>query len=237
MTRTSGNIALIPARGGSTRIPGKNIRLFRGKPIIAWSIEAALASGLFARVLVSTDAPEIAAVAQRHGAETLARPAALADNFTPLAPVLLQALEELTASGETVDRLCCILATAPFVRAGDLRDAHALLVRERAATVVSVTHFPSPPQRALTLTPSGKLVMLWPEYELTRSNDLPDAYHDAGQFYWLDAARFLAKKRIFSPDAAPFVLPRDRVQDIDTEEDWRRAERLAEVLSRDEAEP
>lgn len=236
MARPPRNIALIPARGGSKRIPGKNIRPFRGKPIIAWSIEAALESGLFARVLVSTDTDAIAAVAVRHGAGVLPRPAALADDMTPLAPVLLQALETLAASGEAADYLCCILATAPFVRAADLRAAHALLVRERAAAVISVTTFPYPPQRALTLTPAGRLAMLWPEYELTRSNDLPEACHDAGQFYWLDAAKFLAEKCIFSADATPYVLPRDRVQDIDTEEDWRRAERLAAVLARDDAE-
>ena len=218
MARPPRNIALIPARGGSKRIPGKNIRPFRGKPIIAWSIEAALESGLFARVLVSTAT------------------AAMASDMTPLAPVLLQALETLAASGEAADYLCCILATAPFVRAADLRAAHALLVRERAAAVISVTTFPYPPQRALTLTPAGRLAMLWPEYELTRSNDLPEACHDAGQFYWLDAAKFLAEKCIFSADATPYVLPRDRVQDIDTEEDWRRAERLAAVLARDDAE-
>lgn len=230
--------AVIPARGGSKRIPGKNIKPFAGKPMIAWSIEAARASGLFDRIVVSTDSPDIAAVAREHGAETpFARPQALSDDFTPTAPVLRHALSWLNEHGPRVARLCCVYATAPFVRAADLRQGLRILDAHRASSVFSVTTFPFPVQRALRLTADGRLTMLWPEFELARSNDLVEAYHDAGQFYWLDAERFLAEGRVYAEDSRPVILPRHRVQDIDTPEDWERAERMFLALGPDTLAP
>lgn len=223
--------AVIPARGGSKRIPGKNIKFFAGTPMIAWSIEIAQASGLFDRIIVSTDSPDIAAVARAHGAEApFVRPAELSDDHAATAPVLRHALEWLNANGPKVARLCCIYATAPFVRAQDLRQGLSLLDAHGATSVFSVTTFPFPVQRALRLTEDGRLTMLWPEFELTRSNDLVEAYHDAGQFYWLDADRFLIEGRMYAEDSRPVILPRHRVQDIDTPEDWERAERMFMTL-------
>lgn len=225
------NIAIIPARGGSKRIPGKNIRLFAGQPMIAWSIQAAEASGLFSRIIVSTDSEEIAGVSRQYGAETpFVRPTGLADDFTSTADVVLHALEWLAGEGQEPELVCCLYATAPFVQASFLRQGYELLRRTGAASVFSVASYPASPFRALTIGPDGRLSMLWPEHELTRSNDLPEAYHDAGQFYWLDVARFRQEKRMYASDARPVVLPRRLVQDIDTPEDWRTAEAMHQAL-------
>jgi pseudaminic acid cytidylyltransferase len=225
------NVAIIPARGGSKRIPGKNIKVFAGQPMIAWSIQAAMASGLFRRIIVSTDSAEIATVARQYGAETpFFRPAALADDFTPTADVLLHALNWLTEQGQPADRICCLYATAPFVQASYLRQGLDLLQHSGVASVLTVTTYPASIFRALKQEPDGRLAMVWPEYELVRSNDLPETFHDAGQFYWLDACRFTLEKRIYSADSMPIVLPRYLVQDIDTPEDWLTAEAMYEVL-------
>lgn len=224
-------VAVIPARGGSKRIPAKNIKLFAGKPIIAYSIETALSSGLFQRVVVSTDSEEIAAVARAHGAETpFVRPAVLADDFAPTADVVLHALDWLANHDEPATQVCCLYATAPFVQASYLRQGLDLLLRSGAASVFTVTSYPASIFRALKQGPDGRLAMVWPEHELTRSNDLPETYHDAGQFYWLDARRFIAEKRIYSADSRPVVLPRYLVQDIDTPEDWLTAEAMYDAL-------
>ncbi|MDZ7641811.1 MAG: pseudaminic acid cytidylyltransferase [Desulfurivibrio sp.] len=220
------NVAVIPARGGSKRIPGKNIKPFAGKPIIAWSIEAALASGLFDAVIVSTDSDDIAAVAREHGAETpFVRPAELADDYATTAVVVYHALEWLRDNRQLPDNVCCFYATAPFVTPAMLQESFSLLQRSDASSVFPVTSFPFPILRALTINEQGRVTMMWPEYELTRSNDLPDAYHDAGQFYWLNVPNFLQNGKLYA-DAVPFVIPRWRVQDIDTLEDWQMAEHL-----------
>ncbi|MCX5876795.1 MAG: pseudaminic acid cytidylyltransferase [Deltaproteobacteria bacterium] len=225
------NIAIIPARGGSKRIPGKNIRSFAGQPMIAWSIQAAESSGLFSRIIVSTDSEEIATVARKYGAETpFIRPAGLADDFTPTADVVLHALEWLDGQGQKPELVCCLYATAPFVRSSFLCQGYELLRQTGAASVFPVASYPASPFRALTIDPDGRLTMLWPEHELTRSNDLPEAYHDAGQFYWLEVARFRQEKRIYASDARPVVLPRRLVQDIDTMEDWLTAEAMFAAL-------
>ena len=223
------DIAVIPARSGSKRIKEKNIRPFLGKPMMAYSIEAALSSGCFGRVIVSTDSHVFARIAEEHGAETLLRPAELADDHTPLAPVVEHALRETSVSAP-VERVCCILSTAPFVRPSDLRAGRDLLTERCVGSVFSVTTFPFPIFRGLRRAEDGTLSMFWPEHEMTRSNDLPEGYHDAGQFYWLEATRFLAEKRIYMPDALGVVLPRHLVQDIDTPEDWRRAELMYGAL-------
>jgi len=218
-------LAVIPARGGSKRIPRKNIRPFCGKPMIAWSIEAARRSGCFDRVVVSTDDEEIAAVARDWGAEIpFMRPAELADDHAGTIPVIAHAIRHLQDRGEPPRAVCCIYATAPFVRVPDLQRGSELLDRTDCDYVFSVTTYAFPIQRALRVKENGRVEMFHPEHFDTRSQDLEEAYHDAGQFYWGRAEVWLAGKRIFSPDAMPLILPRHRVQDIDTPEDWERAE-------------
>jgi pseudaminic acid cytidylyltransferase len=224
------NIAIIPARGGSKRIPDKNIKAFSGKPIIAFSIETAKISGLFEKIIVSTDSREIAHIAKEYGAEVpFMRPKELSDDFTPTAPVLLHALKRLRENGVAPNYVCCIYAAAPFVQPDYIKKGLGLIMSKRVASVYSVTTFPFSIFRALNISEAGYLRMFWPEHELTRSNDLPEAYHDAGQFYWLDRKKFLKSKKIYSGDALPIILPRGLVQDIDTPEDWESAEAMYEV--------
>lgn len=221
------NLAVIPARGGSKRIPRKNVRLFGGKPMIAWSIEAARASGCFDRIVVSTDDAEIAEVAQRFGAEVpFVRPAELADDHTPTIPVVAHTIAWQQQHGAAPRAVCCLYATAPFVQASDLAQALALLQREGCNYVFPVTPYAAPIQRALRLTAAGRVAMFWPENFSFRSQDLEPAFHDAGAFYWGRPEAWLAGHPIFSPGAVPLPLPRWRVQDIDTPEDWERAERM-----------
>jgi len=227
------NIAIIPARGGSKRIPRKNIKIFSGKPMIAYSIEAALRSQLFDRVIVSTDDRAITQIAKESGAEVpFTRPEELSDDHTPTAPVVKHALDWLIGEGAIIQYACCIYATAPFLQAKYLRRGYEVIRESKAASVFSVTTFPFPIFRALRISGDGSLAMFWPEHELTRSNDLPDAYHDAGQFYWLDAERFRETPKLYTPDAVPVILPRHLVQDIDTPEDWETAEKMYEALGR-----
>lgn len=224
-------LCVIPARGGSKRIPRKNIRLFSGQPIIAWSIQAALKTGLFDRVMVSTDDEEIAEVARAHGGEIpFFRPRDLADDHTGTNAVVKQAIRWHEQQGLTVSHACCLYATAPFVRARDLREGHDLLLGSGKSFVFSVTSFPFPIQRALRLNAQGEVEAMYPEYRATRSQDLEPAWHDAGQFYWGLASAFLNDETLFSPASLPVTLPRYRVQDIDTEEDWQRAELMFAAL-------
>jgi pseudaminic acid cytidylyltransferase len=226
------NVAVIPARGGSKRVPNKNMKLFAGKPIIAYSIEAAQRSGVFSRIIVSTDSEEIARVARECGAETpFLRPAELSGDFTPTAPVLLHALEWLHESGFCPEYLCCIYATAPFVGAEYIRQGLELVRREGVTSAFSVTTFPFPILRALRITESGAVTMFWPEYEMARSNDLEEAYHDAGQFYWLDCPLFQREQKLYGSQSLPVILPRYLVQDIDTPEDWETAERMFAAMN------
>ena len=220
------SIAVIPARGGSKRIPQKNIKSFFGKPIIGYSIEAAASSGLFDRIVVSTDSEEIAAVARELGAEVpFMRPAAISGDFTPTVDVLLHTLDELGRKEEYRPQyLCCILATAPMLRSSDLREGYRMVASAEAPAAFGVTTFAFPILRALQLTASGALEMVWPEHELTRSNDLQEFYHDAGQFYWVECAALRREKRVYMQGARPVILPRHLVQDIDTPEDWLAAE-------------
>ena len=220
-------VAIIPARGGSKRIPRKNIREFCGKPIIAWSIEAALASGCFDKVIVSTDDEEIAAVATACGAEVpFLRPRELSDDHATTVAVIKHATDWLVFNGSHIESVCCIYATAPFVTAVDLVRGYETLVGSGSQYAFSVTSFPFPIQRAIKLTDAGRVQMFQPENFLTRSQDLEEAFHDAGQFYWGRADAFRSLVPIFSPAAAAVVIPRHRVQDIDTPEDWIRAELL-----------
>lgn len=220
-------IAVIPARGGSKRIPRKNIRNFCGKPMIAWSIDAARAAGCFDDIIVSTDDDEIVAVARDAGASVpFMRPAELSDDHTPTVPVIAHAVRCLNEQGVNPGHVCCIYATAPFLQAGDIRRGLDVLLQDKADYAISVTDYAFPIQRAVRITATGELEMIQPEFLQVRSQDLEPAYHDAGQFYWGTADAWLDERRMFSVGTRPVILPRSRVQDIDTPEDWAIAERM-----------
>lgn len=231
------NVAIIPARGGSKRIPGKNIRAFCGKPMIAWSIEAARASDCFDRIIVSTDDADIAAVARAAGADVpFVRPPELSGDLVATVPVICHALQWLAGQGITPELACCIYATAPFLQADDLRSGQSALIATKAEYAFAVTSYEFPIQRAVRINRAGRIEMFQPEFDQTRSQDLEASFHDAGQFYWGTSAAWLAGKPIFSSAAVPVVLPRQRVQDIDSVEDWDRAELLFQLLVRSGAE-
>jgi pseudaminic acid cytidylyltransferase len=218
-------LAIIPARGGSKRIPRKNIKSFGGLPMIAWSIRAAIASQCFDRIIVSTDDDEIAQVAKAYGAEVpFVRPDELSDDHTGTIPVISHAIAWHNAQGHTVDDACCIYATAPFIEAIDVQRGFDILQVSRADYAFSVTSYAFPIQRAIRITPNQRVEMFQPEHFHTRSQDLIEAWHDAGQFYWGRAAAWLAQQPLFTENAAAVPIPRHRVQDIDTPEDWERAE-------------
>lgn len=226
-------IAVIPARGGSKRIPRKNIHPFCGKPIIAYSIEAAQASGLFDEIIVSTDDEEIAEVARQIGAKVpFVRPKEISDDHTGTNAVVKHAIAWLIERGNDVTHACCIYATAPLIQARYLREAHAALTGSDAAFAFSVTSYAFPIQRALRMTSAGRVDALHPEHRMTRSQDLEPAYHDAGQFYWGTVAAFLEDVPVFSERSIGIVLPRHLVQDIDTIEDWEQAEYMFRAINR-----
>ena len=224
------SLCVIPARGGSKRIPRKNIRPFHGRPIIGWSIEVARDSGLFGRIVVSTDDPEIAEIARAAGAEVpFVRPADLATDQAATVPVIAQALAALAVAPDTP--VCCLYATAPFLRADDLAEGLRLL-QAGASYAMAVTRFDYPIQRALRRGADGAVAMMDPALMQVRSQDLEPAWHDAGQFYWARAATWAAEVPVFGPGAHGVALPSHRVVDIDTEDDWTRAEALFTVLDR-----
>ncbi|MFG0417584.1 pseudaminic acid cytidylyltransferase [Pseudomonas sp. zjy_8] len=224
-------LAVIPARGGSKRIPRKNIKPFCGKPMIAWSIEAALASGCFDAVIVSTDDTEIAEVARHYGADVpFMRPAELSDDYAGTVPVIRHATEWFIANGQAPEQVCCIYATAPFVTGEGIRRGLDALANNDCDYAFSVTSYAFPIQRAIRITPVGRVEMFNPDHFNTRSQDLEEAYHDAGQFYWGRASAWLEGKILFGTYAVPVKLPRHRVQDIDTLEDWVRAEWLFKAI-------
>lgn len=225
-------IAIIPARGGSKRIPRKNLKLFDGEPMIARSIRTALQSGVFEQVVVSTDDEEIAALARACGAQVpFMRPAALADDFTGTAAVIVHALNALHELGQDFDYACCIYATAPLLQTRYLRQGLEVLEQHpEKSFAFSLCGFGFPIQRALTIDAQGALTSLYPEFRETRSQDLPAAYQDAGQFYWGRTQAWLRGDLLFSEKSLPVILPRHLVQDIDTEEDWTRAEYLYAAL-------
>ena len=222
------SVAIIPARGGSKRIPRKNLLPFDGVPMIVRSIRTALDSGLFEQVVVSTDDAEIAELALVHGAQVpFLRPAELADDFTGTAAVIEHALQQLPA----FDYACCVYATAPLLQARFLRQGFELLEQHPdKAFAFSVCSFGFPVQRALTLDGQGALTALYPEFRNTRSQDLPEAFQDAGQFYWGRSEAWLRGEVLYSPASLPVILPRHLVQDIDTLQDWKRAEYLYAAL-------
>jgi pseudaminic acid cytidylyltransferase len=228
-------IAIIPARGGSKRIPRKNIKLFAGKPMIAYPIEAALASGCFERVIVSTDDLEIAEIARAYGAEVpFVRPAELADDFSNVGQVLEHALDWLECHQHKLNYYCVIYATNPFLMPDYLKQGLALLENTPdAISALAITSMPFPVQRTFSVTPEHRLKMFWPEYFFTRSQDLPEAYQDAGQFFWVSRVKekVLPKDSVgFGHHVVPVILPRYLVQDLDTPEDWLVAEYMYQAL-------
>ncbi|WP_415886878.1 pseudaminic acid cytidylyltransferase [Neptuniibacter sp. QD37_6] len=217
-------LAVIPARGGSKRIPRKNIKPFAGKPMIAWSIEAAQRSGLFDRIVVSTDDREIAEIASEYGAEVpFIRPADISDDFTGTAEVVQHAIQFIQNEGHQVDDVCCVYATAPFARSDDLQQAYQELVNGWSY-VIPACEFNAPIFRSFQQYDDGSIEMFYPDKFASRSQDLPEALHDAGQFYWGKAAAWLELKPFFTRDTYALRIPAWRVQDIDTNDDWRRAE-------------
>jgi pseudaminic acid cytidylyltransferase len=224
-------VAIVPARGGSKRIPKKNIKSFAGKPIIAYPIKCAREAGLFDRIVVSTDSQEIAQVAREWGAEVpFVRPAELSNDFADTSAVILHTLNWLKGYDALPEYFCCIYATAPFLQAESLKQGLNRLRQTEAITAFSVASFAYPIFRALKTDEEGYLKMFWSKHKNTRSNDLPKAYHDAGQFYWAHTQRFLKEETFFSSKAVPVVLPRHLVQDIDTPEDWVVAEHMYKAL-------
>ena len=218
-------LAVIPARGGSKRIPRKNIKLFGGLPMIAWSIRAAIKSECFDRIIVSTDDLEIAEVAKAHGAEVpFMRPIELSDDFTGTIPVIAHATKWQNDHGTPATGVCCIYATAPFIQTEYLQRGMSLLQRSGADFAFSVTSYAFPIQRAIRITAENQVEMFQPNQFNIRSQDLEEAWHDAGQFYWGQAGAWLNHKNAFSGNSIPVPLPRYLVQDIDTMDDWVRAE-------------
>ncbi len=217
-------LAIITARGGSKRIPRKNIKPFLGRPIIAYSVEAALASGSFDTVMVSTDDEEIADVARRCGAQVpFLRSGQTANDYATTADVTAEVLAEYERRGETYKTACVIYPTAPFLTAETIREAMGILERTHADSVLPVVRFSFPPQRCVVIR-DGRLVPKWPECMPMRSQDLEPYYHDCGQFYCIRVASFLEQRAMVMAHTAPYIQSEMTVQDIDTEEDWRLAE-------------
>lgn len=226
-------VAIIPARGGSKRIPKKNIKNFHGKPLIAYSIEVALKSKLFDKVVVSTDDEEIAKIAKEFGAEVpFLRPKELSDDFTGTGAVINHAINFLKAQGEKIDFICTIYATAPFISEKYLIEGFEKLKNSNARNAFSCTSMPFPIQRTFKITKDERCEMFWPENFMKRSQDLEEAYQDAGQFYWTNI-NVKSDDIIFGKDSIPIILPRYLVQDIDTQEDWTRAEFMYEAIKKD----
>ena len=224
------NIAIIPARGGSKRIPHKNIKVFRGKPMIAYAITAAKESGLFGHIVVSTDDEEIAQIANEWGAETpFVRPSELANDYTATIPVIAHAIESCRALGWTFDNVCCIYPGVPFIQIGDLSGALSQLAESKADYCFPVTEYPSAIQRALKILDGGRVEPFYPEFEKVRTQDLELACYDAGQFYWGKSEAWLSNPNVHSGGLG-YAIPNWRVVDIDTPEDWMRAEKLASAI-------
>lgn len=225
-------VAIIPARGGSKRIPRKNIKDFHGKPLIAYSIEVALSSKLFDKVIVTTDDEEIATIARQYGAETpFIRPKELSDDFTGTADVINHALNYLEQQGEHYDYVCTIYATAPLLQKEYLTRGLEKLQHSTAIHAFSCTSMPFPIQRTFKITENERCKMFTPEHYTTRSQDLEEAYQDAGQFYWSKIG-IVSKEILFGNESIPIIIPRYLVQDIDTPEDWQRAEFMYEAIQR-----
>tara|TARA_B100000575_G_C23053322_1_gene606343 strand:- start:209 stop:904 length:696 start_codon:yes stop_codon:yes gene_type:complete len=225
-------LCVIPARGNSKRIIKKNIKVFCGKPIIGWSIEAAIASKCFDKIIVSTDDSEIADLAKTFGAEApYLRPKRLSDDYTETVKVISHSIKWEMENYKKPDYVCCIYATAPFIQFNDLRKGLEILQSNNCEYVFSATNYHYPIQRSFKISKNNKLEMFFPEYLNFRSQDLERAFHDAGQFYWGLTNSWLENKKIINENAIPFLIPNDRVLDIDTLEDWKTAERMFRIIN------
>ena len=226
-------LCVIPARGGSKRIPRKNIKRFCGQVMIGYSIKAALDSQCFDQVIVSTDDTEIAEVAKSFGASVpFMRPDELANDYVGTVPVIKHAIEWFDDQGQAPSEVCCLYATAPFVRAGTIKKAYEQMQCTQVDYCFTATNFAFPIQRAIKVTAENRIEMFYPKHLETRSQDLEESYHDAGQLYWGKAEAFKQQKPLFSKSATPYILPRHLVQDIDTLEDWKRAELMFQILKK-----
>jgi pseudaminic acid cytidylyltransferase len=224
------NLAIIPARGGSKRIPHKNIKLFLGKPMISYAIRVALDSGLFDRVIVSTDDRQIADIANEYGAQTpFIRPPELSDDYTPTTAVIAHAIDQCTNLSQTYNYICCIYPCVPFVTVNDLCESRKLLESSGADFCFPVTEFPAPIHRALQMNNNGFLIPIDPSFELSRTQDIEKTFHDTGQFYWGKRESWQSIKTIHS-HAVAYISPKWRTVDIDTPDDWRRAELIYKAL-------
>ena len=230
------NLAIIPARGGSKRIPKKNIKPFLGKPIIAYSIEAALKSNLFDEVIVSTDDVSIAEIAKNIGASVpFLRTEKNADDYATLADVINEVLISYKKIGQEFETVCCVLPTAPFVSSVKLKEAFKKFMNDKLDTVFPVIEFSYPIQRALRFEKTT-IEMVEEQYLNSRSQDLENRYHDSGQFYWIETAAFLEDKKLFTDNSGAIIISELEAQDIDTETDWKLAEIKYKMMIRNEAD-
>lgn len=225
-------LAIITARGGSKRIPRKNIKEFLGKPIICYSIESSIASNVFDEIMVSTDDVEIAEIAKKAGANVpFLRSEATSNDYATTNEVILEVLKEYQKMGKEFDHVACLYPTNPFITPQKIRDAYRLIVEKKCAEVVPMVKFSYPPQRAYVLNDRNEASFKWPEFKNARSQDLENMYHDAGQFYFYDAKSYLEHGGVYGP-IVPYICPETEVQDIDTLEDWKLAELKVEFLNR-----
>jgi pseudaminic acid cytidylyltransferase len=224
------SVAVIPARGGSKRIPRKNVRLMSGRPLIAWTIDTALESGLFDQVVVSTDDEEIATVSRESGATVpFIRSPELADDQTGTAAVVIDAINQLAATGSTYDSVCCLYPASIFVTPVDIVETQRMLVEQDSADfLLTVARFDAPIERALYLSNENRVAPVNPEFMGSRTQDLPTRYRDVGQLYWGRSQAWLDGRSVFD-NSIGYVLENARVQDIDTEEDWQLAQLLHTV--------
>lgn len=227
------NVAIIPARGGSKRIPRKNIKFFDGKPMIAWSIEAANRSEIFDKIIVSTDDEEIAEISEKFGAQIpFFRPKELSDDFTGTTEVIKHAIDFLNKDGFDIKFACCIYAIAPLINFLDLKKSFEVINKNNWSYVFSVSEYSTSIYRSFTTNSKGGINMIFPENFTARSQDLPISLFDAAQFYWGKAEAWTNEIKIFDKKSCPYVLPNWRVCDIDTFEDWRRLELMKEIISK-----
>ena len=225
-------IAIITARGGSKRIPGKNIKNFCSKPIIAYSIEAALKSGLFSEVMVSTDSQKIAQIAQEYGASVpFMRSAKTSDDYATTSDVIMEVMDNYKKLGRTFEYICCIYPTAPFVTAQKLIAAQTIMEEKHPVMVMPMTAFSYPPQRCYVMNDDGFMGYKYPQYSRTRSQDLEKQYHDAGQFYVYNAEKYLALHCQVTEGVMPIIVSELEVQDIDNEDDWKIAELKYQLMA------
>lgn len=230
-TTTTNCLCIIPARGGSKRIPRKNIKLFKGKPIIAYSIELAKRSGLFETIMVSTNDPEIAKIATDFGAQVpFMRSEQNAGDHSTTADTILEVIDAYSAIGKAFDLICCIYPTAPLASLEKLKSGYESICTKDFDTVFPVTNFSFPVFRSVRRDTSGKTEMFWPEFVHTRSQDIEVAFHDAGQWYWLKQDAFVSQKKLYTENSGSIVLTNLEVQDIDNEDDWKLAELKYELL-------